>query len=246
MTDDPSVILKLMRALALALMTVALAALSACAGSSAEDTYRDSAGRAVKDSILTLENLPEGWTQSEVREQALSGLSLTGDCEALNRLGRGFPGEVATGDSEPFAGPRSQQLASTVSAFTDTTAAQAAVQRANELVVQCRAQIEDALKQAIRDAAGDLGRLIGEIDSSVEPGEFKSLGDETSAYALKANVSTLLGGVDVNGHILIIRKGPLTGVLIYANLGDLDAREEEGIASALATKLTSAETSLPR
>ena len=230
-----------------AISLVFFAALTACrGGSSAEDAYREAAGRAVPDAVLTLDNLPEGWAKSEVGAQALAGLSLTGDCEPLNGRGRGFPGEVATADSDPFAGPHNQQLASTVSAFIDTQDAQAAVRRANDLVLQCRDQIQEALNQAIKSAAGDLGRLIGNISASVEPAQYKSFGDETSAYVLKADISTLLTSIDVNGHILIIRKGPLTGVLLYATPGDLDPGEEEGIASALATKLTSAEASLPR
>ncbi len=237
-----------MRALTLVLLTLAPAALMASCGdgSSTEDAYREAAGRAVQDSVLTLDNLPEGWAKSEIGAQALPGLSLTGDCEPLNGRGRGFPGEVATADSEPFAGPHNQQLASTVSAFTGTEAAQAAVRRANDLVLQCRDQIQEALKQAIQNAAGDLGRLIGSISASVEPAQFKPFGDETSAYRLKADISTLLTSIDVNGHILVIRKGPLTGVLLYATLGDLDAGEEEGITSALATKLASADASLSR
>jgi len=220
--------------------------LASCGGKSTEDTYRAAAQRAVPDAVLTLDNLPQGWAKSEIGDQALAGFSLNGDCAALNGRGRDFPGEVATGDSEPFAGPHNQQLASTVSAFTDTDAAQAAVRRANDLVLQCRDQIQEALKQAIQKAAGDLGRLIGGISASVEPAQFKSFGDETSAYSLKAEISTLLTSIDVNGHILVIRKGPLTGVLLYATLGDLDAGEEEGIASALATKLTHADDSLPK
>ena len=215
-------------------------------GGSAEDAYREAAQRAVQDAALKLDNLPEGWARSEIGAQALAGLSLNGDCEALNGRGRGFSGEVATAGSEPFAGPHNQQLASTVSAFADTAAAQAAVRRANDLVLQCRDQIQEALKQAIKSAAGDLGRLIGNISASVEPAQYKPLGDETAAYALKAEISTLLTSIDVNGHILVIRKGPLTGVLLYVTLGDLDTGEEEGIATDLVTKLTSAEASLPK
>ena len=215
-------------------------------GGSAEDAYREAAQRAVQDAALKLDNLPEGWARSEIGAQALAGLSLNGDCEPLNGRGRGFSSEVATADSEPFAGPHNQQLASTVSVFSDTAAAQAAVRRANDLVLQCRDQIQEALKQAIKSAAGDLGRLIGNISASVEPAQYKPLGDETAAYALKAEISTLLTSIDVNGHILVIRKGPLTGVLLYVTLGDLDTGEEEGIATDLVTKLTSAEASLPK
>jgi len=236
-----------MRGLTFVLLLLTLTALTACGGgSSAEDAYRQAAQRAVPDAVLTLDNLPEGWGKSEIGEQALAGLSLSGDCAPLNGRGRGFPGEVATADSDPFAGPHNQQLVSTVSAFADTEVAQAAVRRANDLVIQCRDQIQEALKQAIQSAAGDLGRLIGNISASVEPAQFKQLSDETSAYNLKAEISTLLTSIVVNGHILVIRKGPLTGVLLYATLGDLDAGEEEGIASALATKLTHAEASLPK
>src|SRR5439155_11577389 len=165
--------------------------------------------------------------KSEIGDQAPPGLSLNGDCAARNGRGRDFPGEVATGDSEPFAGPHNQQLASTVSAFTDTDAAQAAVRRANDLVLQCRDQIQEALKQAIQKAAGDLGRLIGGISASVEPAQFKSFGDETSAYSLKAEISTLLTSIDVNGPISSTAKAPLPAVLLNATLADLAPAKEE-------------------
>ncbi|TMB67554.1 MAG: hypothetical protein E6J43_08325 [Chloroflexi bacterium] len=231
---------------AISLLFLAALIASCGRGSSADEAYRESAQRAVQDSVLTVDNLPEGWARSEIGAQALAGLALNGDCAALNGRGAGFPGEVATADSEPFAGPHNQQLASTVTAFSDPEAARAAVRRANDLVLQCRDQIQNALKQAIQNAAGDLGRLIGSISAAVEPAQYKPLGDETSAYSLKADISTLLTSIDVNGHILVMRNGPLTGVLLYATLGDLDAGEEEGIASALSTKINTAEQTLPR
>src|SRR6266542_5167817 len=236
-----------MRLATLCMLAGLIGAIAACGGgTSADDAYREAAQGAVRDAVLTLDDVPEGWARSDVGAQALACLSLSGDCAALNRRGAGFAGEVATANADPFSGPHNQQLASTVSAFVDIDAAQAAVRRANDLVLQCRDQIQEALKQAIQKAAGDLGRLIGGISASVEPAQFKSFGDETSAYSLKAEISTLLTSIDVNGHILVIRKGPLTGVLLYATLGDLDAGEEEGITSALATKLASADASLSR
>ena len=60
-------------------------------GSSAEDAYREAAQRAVQDAALKLDNLPEGWARSEIGAQALAGLSLNGDCEALNGRGRVRP-----------------------------------------------------------------------------------------------------------------------------------------------------------
>src|SRR6266540_2972379 len=129
---------------AIVILAAGLLALTACgSGSSADEAYREAADRAVRDAVLTLDNLPEGWARSELGAQALAGLSLTGDCAALNGRGRGFPSEVATVDSDPFAGPHNQQLASTVSAFADTAGAQGGVRRANDLILQCGDQIQE-------------------------------------------------------------------------------------------------------
>ena len=140
-----------------------------------------------------------------------------------------------------------EELVNTVSAFTDTPAAEAAVRQADGLVLQCTDQLGEALKRAVDVAAKDLGvdDVILDINGRVEPGSFTKFGDETVAYVLRADISTLFGGYDVNGKILFIRDGPLTGVLIYAILGDFDPGDEESLASLLAGKLSNAEESLP-
>ena len=230
-------------------MSVFIAIIAACGGegSAGENAYPAAARQAVRDAVLTLEDLPEGWTLSEIGPEALADLQLTGHCEPLNERGAGFPGEVANAHSQPMTGPSTQELVTTVSVFTDTPAAQAAVRQADGLVLQCTDQIGEALKRAIEVAARDIGvdDLIIDIDASLEPGSFTKLGDETLAYLLKADISTPFAGYDVNGKILIIRDGPLTGVLIYAILGDLDPQNEESVAGLLAEKLARAEESLP-
>ena len=232
----------------LLLAPLLLVLLAACGADARDETaYRAAAQQAVRDAVLTIDDLGAGWTLSEIGPEALADLQLTGDCAPLNARGAGFPGEVASGDSEPMTGPKNQELVNTVSAFTDTPAAEDAVRQADALVRQCTDQLGEALKRAIDVAAKDLGvdDVIVDIDGRVEPGPFTELGDETLAYLLKANISTLFGGYDVNGKILIIRDGPLTGVLIYAILGDFDPGDEESLASLLAGKLAEAETSLP-
>ena len=233
----------------IASLPVLIAIIAACGGQSnaGDDAYRDAARQAVLDAVLTLDDLPDGWTLSEIGPEALADLQLTGVCAALNQRGAGFLGEVASGDSQPLTGPSNQELVNTVSVFTDTPAAEAAVRQADSLVLQCTDQIGEALKRAIEVAARDIGvdDLIIDIDASVEPGSFTKFGDETLAYLLKADISTPFAGYDVNGKILIIRDGPLTGVLIYAILGDLDPQDEERIADLLAEKLARAEESLP-
>ena len=242
-------ILNHMRALTFIVLPLTLALLTACGDDSrSEDDYRGAAQQAVRDAVLTLNDLADGWTPSEIGPEALGDLQLTGDCAPLNGRGAGFPGEVASRASEPMTGPAGEELVNTVSAFIDTPAAEAAVQEAEGLVLQCTDQIAEALKRAIHVAAEDLGvdDLITDIEASLEPGSFTAYGDETRAYLLHADISTFLaGGYDVNGKILLIRDGPLTGVLIYAILGDLDPRDEESLAGLLASKLAKAESALP-
>jgi len=231
------------------LLAPLLLALLAPCGNDARDesAYREAAQQAVRDAILTLDDLGDGWTLSEIGPEALADLQLTGDCAPLNGRGAGLPGQVASGDSEPMTGPSNEEMVDTVNAFTDTPVAEAAVRQADGLVLQCTDQIGEALKRAVDIAAKDLGvdDVIVDINGRVEPGSFTKFGDETAAYVLRADISTLFGDYDVNGKILIIRDGPLTGVLIYAILGDLDQQDEQDLAGLLAEKLASAARTLP-
>jgi hypothetical protein len=232
----------------LLLLPLAIALLAACgADARDENAYRAAAQQAVSDAVLTVDDLGDGWTTSEIGPEALADLRLTGDCALLNARGAGFPGEVASADSEPMTGPKNQELVNTVSAFSDTLAAEAAVRQADALVLQCTDQLGEALKRAVDVAAQDLGvdDVIIDINGRVETGSFTKFGDETVAYVLRADISTLFGGYDVNGKILIIRDGPITGVLIYAILGDFDPGDEESLAGLLAGKLSKAQESLP-
>lgn len=223
--------------------------LVACGGSGrvSDDEYRESAALAVRDAVLVVGDLPHGWTPSDIGPAALADLQLTGECAPLNRRGGGFPGEVASDDSIPMTGPAGEELVNTVSAFTNAATAEAAVRRAGGLVLECSDQIGDALKRAIKLAAKNLGvdGLILDIDASLEPGSFSQFGDETVAYVLRGDISTPFAGYDVNGKIVIMREGPLTGVLIYAILEHLDPEMEETVAGLLAGKLAAAAESLP-
>jgi hypothetical protein len=232
----------------IASLPVLIAMIAACGGDTPDEAaYREAAAQAVREAVLTLDDLPDGWTPSEIGPEALADLQLTGDCAPLNARGAGFPGEVASRDSEPLTGPSGEELVNTVSAFTNPQAAEATVRQADGLVLQCTDQIGEALKRAIQVGAKDIGvdDLITGIDASLEPGSFSKFGDETLAYLLHADISTFLaGGYDVNGKILIIRDGPLIGVLIYAILGDLDPQDERSLAGFLAEQLARAEDSL--
>jgi hypothetical protein len=229
------------------LLALLITLIAACGeGTSADETYRQAAEQAVDGAVLTLSDLPEGWKPSEIGSAALAGIELGGECSLLNGRGAGFPGAVASADSEPFSGPGDQELASTITAFTDIASAELAVRLADDLVVQCTDQVEEALKEAIRRAAAEsnLAQLLGDIEASVEPGSFRELGNETRAYRLRADFSALLLSFEVNGHIVVIRQGPLTGVMLYAVLGALDEESENAIATALSGNLAEAEDTL--
>jgi hypothetical protein len=224
-----------------------VAIISACGGEgSAGDAYREAAGQAVSGAVLTLEDLPSGWAPSAIGEASYTNFELAGECAQLNDRGAGFPGEAATADSEPFTGPQGQELINTVSAFDSPEAAGEAVRLADNLVAMCTAELGEALKKAIQVAAKDrnVEGLLGNIDANVEPASFPISGDETRAYALKASFSAFFQRFEVNGHILVIRDGLLTGVLAYAALGDLNQQEEEDIVAALAAKVAIASEAL--
>lgn len=226
-----------------------VALLIACGGSGrvSEHEYREAAALAVREAVLVLGDLPHGWTGSEIGPEALADLQLTDECAPLNGRGAGFPGEVASEDSVPMTGPAGEELVSTVSVFANVAGAEAALRQADGLVLRCKDQIGEALKRAIKLAAKHLGvdDLILDIDASVEPGSFARFGDETLAYRLKGDIATPFAGYDVNGKMVIMREGPLTGVLIYAILEHFDPQMEETVAGLLAGKLAKAAESLP-
>jgi hypothetical protein len=233
----------------LAFLSCATVIVVACGGgesNAGDDAYRASGARAARNAVLALEDLPGGWAARAPGAPGYTDFELSGDCAQLNGRGAGFAGEVASADSEPFTGPLGQELINTVTAFDSPASAAAAVSLANELVPQCADQLEDALRKAIELAAEDrnLDRLLGDIDATVEPVEFTTFGEETMAYSLHADFSALFQRFEVNGHIIVIRDGALTGVLAYAVLGDNDSQGAETLATALAQKLVNASEDL--
>jgi hypothetical protein len=222
---------------------------TACSGGSdsASNSYEEAARTAVQSAVLTLDDLPKGWAVSSLGDESYANIRLSGDCAPLNERGAGFPGEVASEDSEPFAGPTGQELVNTVTAFSDEQAAAAAVDSADSLVVQCMDQLQEALRQAVEVAADDrnVGGLIGDINTSIERDEsFPALGDESLAYSLNADFAAFFQRFEVNGHIIAVREGPLAGILVYAALGDQNSDEEAAIAGGLAEHLAQAEATL--
>jgi hypothetical protein len=221
---------------------------AACGGSEGSlDPYREAASQAAQNSVLVLQDLPNGWAASSLGEESYANIQLTGECAPLTARGADFAGAVASADAEPFAGPLGQELVNTVTAFSGPDTATAAVTAANDLVLRCAQQIQDALRQAIEVAAEDrnVGGLLSDINTSVESdASFVDLGDESLAYALKADFSALFQRFEVNGHIIVIRDGPLAGVLVYAGLGDARPEEEQAVASTLADKLSRESSSL--
>jgi hypothetical protein len=221
---------------------------AACGEGSAED---DSAARSAADaSVLTIGDMPEGWTQPPTDGEAgitAADLQLEGECAIFNEANAsGFDGEVATAESPAFTGPDDQQVSSSATVFESPRSATAAVDTAVGVIDGCPDDIEDAARRLIEDAAdaGEIEGLVTDIDVEFGSVEFPTYGNSTNAYRLQASVGALITLYEVTVDVVVLREGSIVGVLTYFTDEEPDESEVENLAETLGEKLATASATL--
>jgi hypothetical protein len=230
------------------LLLIAAAAIS-CGGTS--EDYAGAARTAATASLLTLDDLPDGWTlPAAVRPDGISGteLELQGDCAIFNEANAsGFPGAVATDKSPDFIGPESRQAASSATVFNSPESAAAAVDRAVDLIDGCSGEIEAAARRLIDQALEEreINSLFTDVNVDFAEKGFALYGDATEAYRLEASVSALVTLYELTADVIVLRNGPIVAVLTYVVQGEENDGLDDRLAGALAARLSSSAETLP-
>lgn len=237
-------------------LLAALFAVTACGGGSdsASPTPTPSptidfgavARDAAADALVTLDELPQFWIEGTDEDLTVE-LDLSPDCDVLDP-DVAFPGAVATDQSPVHLGTGERQATFLTAAFRTEADAAAVLPAQDALVDRCYDEFLDAIDQAARDAAADQGvdlGVIGQIDVSLGPTAFPTLGDETGARRASVSVVVVFVSTDFDVDIIVVRSGRMIGVMTYSNYGFINSEEEETIARAMLAKLSAADAALP-
>lgn len=209
--------------------------------------YRSAAPAAAEAALLTVDDLPSGWT-GEPATESTSDVSLKGVCAAFNAR-EGFPGSIADASSDELTGPGGQEASSGAAVFASAQVAQSTLDQVNSLVNTCRVQLIDVFselfKQGYVEGGGELSDLT-EVETSFLDLPFPALGDDSNAYRVTINSTLTATKISSVIDVIIIRSGAMGASLTYFVIGDIDDEEEQSLAETVASKLEQADASLPR
>jgi hypothetical protein len=216
------------------------------------DEFRAAAPAAAESSLLTIENLPAGWSGTQAENGGDdSDLELGPECDVLLANLDAVPGEIASAESDDFTGPDGQQVSSGAAVFATEAAAQDAVDAINDAVDSCRADFEDALLEFFRvslEEDPDIDQeALDEIDVEVlfEDLSFADVGDSVSAYRLNIDVTVADERLEPTADIVLLRQGRLTGGLFFFALDLPSIANEEALAITIVSQMQEADEGLP-
>ena len=233
---------------------IIIAAIAACGGDGGRlapgeisTKFRAAAQEAAQAALLTLDDLPPGWTSAPPEEEEAPDLQLSEECDRFFEQEQ-LPGEVASADSNDFTGPDDQEVSCVATVFAAENAAQDALDSVKEGLSLCRDELVDAfdrlVRQGFQEGGGDPD-LLEEVDISFQDLSFPRLGDASLAFRISADIRALGLPFDFTGDIIGIREGRTVDGLFYFVVGRLDIEEEQRLAEVVADKLVKANASLP-
>lgn len=240
----------LLGALCLGLIIAAIAACGGDGGGLApgevSTEFRAAAREAAEAALLTLDDLPPGWTSAPPEEEETSELQLSEECNRFFEQEQ-LAGEVASADSDDFTGPDDQEVSSGATIFVTEAAAQDALDFVAEGLSRCRDELIEAFETLFQESAQAEGvaDVVGDFQVSFGEISFPPLGDSSVAYRIAVDVRALGLPLAFTGDIIGIRQGRTVGGLFYFAIGRLDTEEEQQLAQIVADKLEGANASLP-
>ena len=214
------------------------------AGDEAVD-YEAAAEAAVRSALLTIEDLPLGWSSQPQDEENDLNPKFTGECAAYNR--EGFLDEVASADSDELTGPDGELLFTSAAAFADEAGASAAFAEFAELSETCEQQLEVALTGSVEAALMERGWTpnSGTVAVAVSSLSFVPIGDELSAYRVGVAVDGAAISMEYTMDFIAWRHGKMIGGIVYMAFPMPSAGEEERLCQLVQAKLAAAQGTLP-
>lgn len=225
---------------------------AACSGNGSpadevSDEFLAAAEDAVAAAVLTLDDLPAGWTAEPQDDDDDEDAEFSGECARLNQ--DEFPGEVASADSDKLTGPDNQIVYASAIAFASEDLARNALESYQLLENDCRNQLEDVLTSAFRESFAEDGVSDAELATlqvTVEDLAFPRIRESLTAYRVVWRAE--LRGMPIGGTMdfTFWREGKMFGGIVYLAFGNgPDMADEEGVAKILADKVKQANDSLP-
>lgn len=239
----------------LSIAAILALALAACGGGSSPTPspspsptidFGAAARQAVSSALMTIADLPEFWAEGGAGDTNVD-LDLSPACDIFDP-DVAFPDSVAVEQSAVFLGRDERQASFTTAVFREEEDARAAFAGQADLVERCHDEFLEVIEQAARDQAAERGFPLGplaRVSVALEPINFPSLEDDTSARRARVAISLIGVTVRFDADIIVVRSGRVMGAMTYSNFESIDLLEEETIARTMATKLAAADSSLP-
>lgn len=201
---------------------------------------------AAKAGLLTLADMPAGWTGAPHQasgDTELQGLSP--DCQQFAKDDESFEGELAHADSDDFSGPDGQQVSATAWAFPVAELSTDAMDTYTEALSKCRDELANALQALFQEGMGTDAQGIADVKTSFSELSSPSAGQESAGNRIAFTVS--IGSLTMAPTIdfIVVRQGKMLGGLAYLSMSEPDAAVEQGLLTKLAGHLGEADASLP-
>ncbi len=220
---------------------------TAVAGTDVSAPYRSAAPAVAKAAVLTLADLPSGWTGKPATQSA-SSINLQGECAVFN-TNENLPGSIADSDSDDLTSPGLQQVSSGAAVFASAEAAKSGLDELNRLIDKCHDQLTNAFQELFKQgyvAGGGALSDLTDVKTSFVALSLPRLGDASNAYRITiistVNATKIPAVIDV----VFIRSGAMGAQMTNFIVGTIDDKEERDLAGIVASKLEQADASLPR
>lgn len=213
------------------------------------EVYAAAAQQAAPNALLRVEDLGADWSVAPPDEDGDADFDpqLEGECAQLNQEVT-LAGEIATADSEDFAGPGDREISSSSSVFADPDTAEAGMDLFASFVNDCSDQLEDGFRRILVDSLEEEDPFVSidnlEIDAT--PLFVGLFGDHAEGWRIK--IRALINGQAFEYTIdqAVIRSGAVVASATFTFVGPADIPFEDQISAVLTNKAAAADATLPR
>jgi hypothetical protein len=206
--------------------------------SSEEEEAREVAEKV----LLTLRDLPAGWSQLPPNDEEKQFLDVPPECQTFS-VNFQWPGTVAEADSPEFEGPDRETVGSSATIFVDAEAAVQAFARYKAEFELCREPVRTAFmkdyEEGLRAELPDTNVAVTAF--AMDWLSFPRYGDESAAARM--SVSLVIGDRTIDMYIdfIVWRVGRIEGGMSFSTLNEVpDLEEEQRVAKIIDERLREA------
>jgi hypothetical protein len=213
---------------------------------------QEAAENAVQDSLLTIDDLPAGWTVDSDNSSEEAGEALTGEFEDELATCGGleadddFAGQIAHAESPDFrASDGAQGTDVETYVFDSEEHAQEALDASAKLFNDCGEELERLFSEGVRQGilTADPEATDVQVTSSLSEDNTLKLGDTSRNFHIDVRFERAPLSGEANADFMLIRQGRMVGQIFYFSV---ERGSERGrITTAFSDKLYRAKLRLP-